>query len=209
MRVEELFDPEAFEAVERAVQEAERRTSGEIVPVVVARSSQYGGARATGAALVAFAAGIGVLTAPLDPWLWLPPAQVAGFVLGWLALGWPPALRRLLPSRIAAERVDRAARLAFLEHGLHETRDRTGILLYVSLLEHRVEVLADRGIDRVVEDGTWEDVVRHLVDAIRRRRADEGLIEAIRTCGELLAARFPPRPDDVDELSNRLRTDGS
>ena len=102
--------------------------------------------------------------------------------------------------------VDRAARLAFLSQGLVETRDRTGILIFVSLLEHRVEVIADRGIDTKVQPGTWDGVVDATLSGIRERRAEEGLCEAIRTCGELLAAEFPPRPDDTDELANRLRT---
>jgi putative membrane protein len=126
-------------------------------------------------------------------------------VAGAWALGRRAILRHLIPSRIRTERVDRAARLAFLEHGLVETRDRTGILLYVSLLERQVEVLADRGIDSQVPDDTWDGVVSDILDGIRARRADEGLITAIRRCGEILAERFPPRPDDEDELSNRLR----
>lgn len=206
MRVEDLFRPEAFEAVERAVQEAERRTSGEIVPMVVARSSNYSGVRATAAALLAFAASVIVPAFLPDPWLWLPPVQLVAFAAGFWLFGRAAFLRPFLPAGVAAERVDRAAKLAFLEHNLHETRDRTGILIYVSLLEHRVEVLTDRGIDAVVEAGTWDGVVRHIVDAIHAGHPDRALIEAIGECGELLAAHFPPRPDDTDELSNRLRT---
>lgn len=206
MRVEELFDAEGLDAVERAVQEAEQRTSGEIVTVLVDRSDGYPGVRAVVAALVAFAAGIAVLGLELDPWLWLPPAQLGAFALAFLASGQRAVLRLLIPGRLRSERVDRAAGLAFLEKGLVETRDRTGVLIYVSLLEHRVVVLADRGIDERVEAGTWDGVVRTILDGIRERRAEEGLVEAIRRCGEILAAQFPRREDDVDELPNRPRT---
>jgi len=86
-----------------------------------------------------------------------------------------------------------------------ETRERTGILLYVSLLEHRVEVLADRGIHERVEPGTWDGVVARVLDGIRTGRAEAGLVDAITHCGELLAQHFPVQPDDSDELPNRLR----
>ena len=173
--------------------------------MVVDRSDSYPGVRAAGAAVLAFVAGAVVLGLNLDPWIWLPPVQVGTFVLGAWLLGSRRLLRHLIPERIRAERVDRAARLAFLENGLTETRDRTGILIYTSLLEHRVEILADRGIDSLVEPGVWDDLVKRILAAIREQRADQGLIEAIRECGDILAARFPPRPDDTDELDNRLR----
>ncbi len=204
MRVEELFGEQAQDAIERAVQEAERRTSGEIVPMVVDRSDNYPGVRAAAAALLAFASAVGLLGLELDPW-WLPPLQIAVFAAGYAGFGLRVPLGLLIPNRVRDERVDRAAGLAFLEHGLMETRDRTGILLYVSLLEHRVEVLADRGIHERVEPGTWDGVVRTILRGIRERRAEEGMVEAIRLCGDVLAPEFPSRSDDTNELGNRLR----
>jgi putative membrane protein len=206
MRVEELFGGTAFDAIEHAVQAAEQRTSGEIVPMIVQQSHDYAGVRAAAAALVAFAAGACVLAAPISAALWLPPAQLAAFALGYWIVGHPRVLRVLLPQRRADWAVERAARLAFFEGGLVETRDRTGILIYISLVEHRVVVLADRGIDERVEPGTWDGVVARILSGIRERKAEAGLIEAIGLCGELLAASFPPRHDDTDELSNRPRT---
>ncbi len=67
-------------------------------------------------------------------------------------------------------------------------------------------MLADRGIDERVEQGTWDGVVRTVLRGIRAKRVDEGLVEAIQLCGDILAQQFPPRPDDADELANRLRT---
>lgn len=205
MRVEALFEEAAFDVIESAVQDAERRTSGEIVPVLADQSHDYAGVRAVAAALVAFAAGAGLLATPLDPVLWLPPAQLAAFACGWVLSGWRPLLRRLLPDGRAAQAVDRGARLAFVEHGLTETRDRTGVLIYLSLLERRVVVLADRGIDPLVEPGTWDHVVDLVLGGIREGNAEQGLVAAIEACGELLSARFPRREDDRDELPNRPR----
>jgi putative membrane protein len=206
MRIEDLFKPEGREAVRGAVQAAERGTSGEIVPMVVSRSDGYPGVRAVAAAILAFAAAVVVLASPLDARLWIPPVQLVTFAAGYALAGWSPLLRLLLPESVRTARVRQAAHLAFVEEGIVETRDRTGILLYVSLLEHRVEIVADRGIDERVPEGTWEGVVRLVLDGIRRQRAEEGLVDAIRLCGEILAVQFPPRPDDTDELANRLRT---
>jgi putative membrane protein len=206
MRIEDLFKPEGREAVRGAVQAAERGTSGEIVPMVVSRSDGYPGVRAVAAAILAFAAAVVVLASPLDARLWIPPVQLVTFAAGYALAGWSPLLRLLLPESVRTARVRQAAHLAFVEEGIVETRDRTGILLYVSLLEHLVEIVADRGIDERVPEGTWEGVVRLVLDGIRRQRAEEGLVDAIRLCGEILAVQFPPRPDDTDELANRLRT---
>ncbi len=114
-------------------------------------------------------------------------------------------LRALIPEARRAERARLAAGLAFFELGLTSTRDRTGILLYVSLLEHQVVVLADRGIDEPVEPGTWDAVVERILDGIRSGRAEDGLCEAIERCADVLAARFPRRADDVNELPDRPR----
>jgi putative membrane protein len=205
MRVEDLFNEEAQEAVRKAVRSAEKNTAGEIVPMVVERSEDYRGVRALAAAILAFSAGVVLLASPLEARFWVPPVQLGAFVLAYALAGWPPVLRLLLPTSIRAQAVRRTAHLAFVEEGVVETRDRTGILIYISLLEHRVEVVADRGIDERVQEGTWDGVVRLILDGIRRERAEEGLVDAIRLCGEILATQFPPRPDDTDELANRLR----
>jgi putative membrane protein len=200
MRIEQLLAPEALAAIEAAVGRAERATSSEIVPMLVERSDSYADVRAGAAALLAFAAG--ALWLALWPRLarWTVPTQIGVFAaLVWLLL------RALLPLRLRRERVQRAAALAFHHGGLHSTRERTGILLYVSLLERQVAVLADQGIHARVPEGTWQDVVTRVLDGIRSGRADDGLVEAIRLCGEHLAAHFPRRPDDVNELPDRPR----
>jgi len=205
MRVEELIGERGAAAVEAAVRAAELRTSGEIVPVLVERSDDYAELRLGLAAVSAFAAG--ALASWLAPELahWIVPTQIGVFALVAAVSGWRPLLRRLVPARLATAHVERAAELAFLEAGVNETRDRTGILIFVSLLEHRVVVLADRGVHAHVPDGTWDAVVALVVAGIRERRAEHGLVEGIRRCGEILAGRFPPRSDDADELSNRPR----
>jgi uncharacterized protein len=133
-------------AIEAAVRDAERRTSGEIVPVLAERSDEYAEVRLVAAALLAPGAGVLWLAFAPGRDLWLLPTQFGVFaVVAWLS-GRRALLRLLAPGAWLAERVQRAAELAFHQLGMVETRDRTGILIYVSLLERRVVVLADRGI---------------------------------------------------------------
>ncbi|HKC52472.1 MAG TPA: hypothetical protein VKF60_16915, partial [Myxococcota bacterium] len=167
MRVEDLLAPDALAAIEAAVRGAERATSGEIVPVVVERSDSYADVRIGAAAIVAFALGGALLALAPALEAWLVPTQICVFAALCWAVGWRPLLGLVAPNPLFAERVHRAASLAFLDAGLVETRDRTGILIFVSLLERRVQVLADHGIHLRVPDGTWDGVVERVVAGIR------------------------------------------
>jgi putative membrane protein len=101
---------------------------------------------------------------------------------------------------------DRVKQL-FLELGIIETRDRSGVLVYLSELERRVEILADRGIHEHVGNQAWQAMVDELVGAIKGGRAAEGLATIIGRIGQELAAKFPPRPDDTNELPDEVVTD--
>jgi putative membrane protein len=97
--------------------------------------------------------------------------------------------------------------VAFLEEEIFRTRERTGILIFLSLFEHRVVILGDEGINRRVEKEEWEGIVDDLVSGIRAGETVEGLVEAITRCGELLERRgVAIREDDADELRDHLRS---
>jgi putative membrane protein len=210
--IERFFTPADHAAIEAAVREVEGRSAGEIVPYAVERSDRYIRADWTGAALGALAASLAAAYVrwagdlwgiSVAVWIALPPA--AGAALGWLATLASPALRRTLvgPEALAV-RVQQRAIQAFLEEEVFRTRDRTGILILVSLFEHRVVVLADRGLGGLVSGSEWEDVVASVAAGIRRGQPGPALAEGIRRCASL-AARVPPRPDDRDELPGQLR----
>ena len=136
-------------------------------------------------------------------WIALPPAT--GAALGWLAaLGIAPLRRFLVPADVLTERVRQRAVQAFVDEAVFRTRDRTGILILISLFERRVVVLADRGLDGRVAASEWEDVAAGIAAGIRQGRAGPALAEGIRRC-LALARRLPPRPDDRDELPGQLR----
>jgi putative membrane protein len=213
-----FFTDTDLEAVRAAVQEAEGRTSGEIVPYVVEASDGYPNAVWKGAALGAL---IGPLVAlavyylggfwGTHPTLWmlLPPA--AGGAAGFLLAAFVPPLKRWMAGdEVMAARAQRRAAGAFLEQEVFRTRDRTGILLFVSLFERRVVVLADSGIHQRVAPGEWDGIVAGVVLGIHAGRPGAALIGAIRECGQLLERHgVARREDDTDELSNDLRRGGA
>jgi putative membrane protein len=142
---------------------------------------------------------------PLFYWIVVPP--LIGGALGYLVAAFVPPLRRFLAGEEVLEvRTRRRAAVAFLEQEVFRTRDRTGILLFLSLFEHRVVLLADSGIHAKVEEERWEAITRRVAEGIRSGRPGPALVEAIRECGELLERHgVERRADDRDELANELR----
>lgn len=203
--------------VEAAVGIAERRTSGEIVPYIVRQSADYDAAvwrAASAGALVATALVLALaalyggwsLAWTSSPWA-VAGASVGGGLAGALLGAFVPGIRRAAagPGALTAE-VHRRAAQAFLDEEVFNTRDRTGILLFVSLFEHRIEVLGDAGINEKVETAEWVEVVERIRVGILHKDLAGGLVAAIEMCGDLLERRgVEVRHDDTDELSDRVR----
>ena len=112
-------------------------------------------------------------------------------------------LRVHLEDHIEEDVLDHAA-YVFEELGMHRTRDRNGVLVYVAVADRQVAVLGDSGIDEQVPDGFWTDVVGLLKLHFAAGRHAEGLVEAVHLIGEKLSSFFPLREDDTDELSNEV-----
>jgi putative membrane protein len=165
----------------------------------------------TGALLGALAAGLmhflGGFWGGSGVW-WITLPAVVGSSLGWLAASAASIGRWLVPEDQIERAVQLRAEAAFLEEEIFNTRDRTGILVFLALFEHRAVILADEGIHRAVPQHEWQALVDALVEGIRSGRGVEALCEVIGRAGALLD-RFEVerRPDDADELSNvpRLR----
>ncbi len=206
-----------LEAIQAAVAEAEKRTSGEIVPYVVPASDAYANALWKGAVLGALAGPLLALAlrrlwdlwgTHLDLWIIVPAAAgaAAGFLLTALL---PPVKRWLAGDEMLELRTRQRAEMAFLDEEVFRTRERTGILLFLSLFEHRVVVLADSGIHTLVQPGQWDGIAASIAAGIRAGRADEALLEAIRSCGDLLERHgVARRADDANELPDELRRGG-
>ena len=213
MKIDSFFSAAELEAVRAAVAEAESRTSGEIVPYVVEASDAYTSALWKAAALGALAGPllVQVLYRTTDLWgwnmmFWPAVPAAAGGAAGWL-LALIPTLRRWLAgSDLLDQRTRQRARSAFLEQEVFRTRDRTGILLFLSLFERRVVVMGDAGINQKVEPGRWEGIVGTVIGGIRAGKPGAALATAIRECGELLERHGVARSaDDANELPDDLR----
>jgi putative membrane protein len=213
-RLDHLFTDADRQAIADAARHAEGATSGEIVPYVVGACDDYvlvGWKAAVLGALVGLVGGVVVHYAGGfwggSVWLWVVLPSLVGALLGTLGARLSARFRRwLVGGRLLELRARQRAETAFLEEEVFATRDRTGILIFVALFEHQVVVLGDAGINRVVPDGAWKQVVAEMVEGIRVGRPAEALIAAIGDCGRLLAAhRLEIRPDDFDELDNEPR----
>ena len=202
------------ERITQAVQQAERGTKGEIVPMIVPASAFYREAGYRTGLILALLTLAVLLTLEMYwlPWGWhagnagwLMLAVVVAYGIGqWL--GTVPNIIRLVTSRERmAYKVKLRAEQAFYKHGLHNTKDRTGILILVSLLERRVHVLADKGINDRVPAGTWDGLISGILDGIRTGQATDAICEAITKCGALLAQVSPAGSgDNPDELPDTL-----
>ena len=203
--------------VEAAVQVVEQHTNAEIVPMIVGRSGLYREAQHRAGLLVALV----VLTALLTietawlPWgwhaanaVWLLAATTLAYSLGaWIGT-WPVILRLLTSRERMHQKVQLRAERAFAQHGIARTRERTGLLLMVSLLERQVYVLADQSLGNRISGAQWQDVVAVIVERMKADDLVGGLCRGIEASGVLLARAYPPsRGDDPNELSNEVIQD--
>ena len=191
--------------IEDAVGALEKKSATELVVAVVPRSADYWQARlvvavawslAVAHALLQFRPDIPAFAAILLQ----VPVGIATFVL----FGRGALARLLIPRGSAAEAAERRAFELFAANGLTRTRDRTGMLILISELEHRVVILGDRGIHERVGDAGWQDHVNHLIAAIQRREAASGLLDVIERLGVAHAERNPARADDANELPDEI-----
>ncbi len=202
----DFFTAEERMRIESAVQQAEKTTSGEIVPMVIDESYDYPRAEILGAGFFSLATAVSLSWAFFSESLWhfLWLFALCYFPFKLLIRNLPSLRRRLIHHDEISEEVAEKAVLAFLEQGLHHTRDETGILILLSLFERRVYVLADRGINSVVPANYWDGIVHTITEGIHRGDTCNALCLAIETCGRLLEERFPVKTDDTDELSNLI-----
>lgn len=205
-------------AIAEAVRMAEQRTSAEIIPVAATASGRYDRAEDVFGLLVALvlvsAAWLGFQDVATSGWgaalrINLPVVLllfIAGFIFGSAAATWLPALKLPFITRIEIDQeLQRSAAAAFHRFKLRHTGAGNGVLLYISLFEHRVLVLPDDTVAAEISPESWNEVCDLIVVGLREGRAADGLQQAIARCGEILAVPCPPQAADRDELPNQLR----
>jgi putative membrane protein len=198
-----ILTDEQIKRITQAVAEAESRTSGQIVPVILRQSDRYPAARWRMGSVLALITALALcVLMPALHSVWVVWAEVPAFLIGY-GLGSIPSLQRafLAPLEMEEE-VRQRAHEVFQLRNLAATRDRTAVLILVSLLERRVQLLADVGIDSKVAAGSWDGLVERLVRSLRSEHPATGLCAAIAECGAILGEHFPPRPGGTNELSD-------
>lgn len=218
------FSQADHDRVTAAVAAAERETDGEIVTIVARRSDAYhdvGLHWAVGimflvlSLIAAFPAHFRALcTLLLQSWEhevedWqlltvLLGVLIISFLVVRYALAWMPLRMALTPASTKARRVRRRAIILFRAVAQGRTRGRTGILIYLSLIEHRAEIVADAAINEKVSPEIWGEAMATLIDGVRDNRAADGMADAVGRVGAVLAAHFPRSIEDSNELPDRL-----
>jgi putative membrane protein len=200
----DALTPDERVRIAQAIAGAEANTAGEIYVVVAGQAGDHHWAPIFWAALLAL-----LIPWPLHFFTDLSTTtiliiQAVSFVASASVLAHPHLRPRIVPRGIASDTVRKAAHAQFFAHGVHLTIERTGVLIYVALAERCVEVVADDAIDAKVDQTEWKALIEAIVGAARESRLADGLIDAIGRAGRLLAQHFPRKPDDQNELANRV-----
>jgi len=225
-----MLGPADTAVIEAAIADAEARTAGEIYCIVTPESGAYGEtplAWAAGVALLGPALlllGAGHLRVPelFGSWsaaqageaaeraarqalMGAVVVQAALFVATLAIVAIAPVRRALTPRAFKRERVRRRALEQFAAKSLHLTRERTGVLIFVSFAERMAELIADEGVASHVAPHVWDRAMAAAVAGLRQGRAGEGVAQAVALCGEVLAEHFPASPgDNPDQLPNTV-----
>jgi putative membrane protein len=220
---------QTYQRISQAITIAETRTAGEISCVIAPDVGDYAETPIVWAALLALVVPLAIVLSGFDPsnlleqirgWSaahGVPAATAARTgIMAYAALQACvfaviaaimslPAVRRSMTSgSVKAESVHRAALQHFTSHGLDQTRDRTGVLLFVALAEHRAEVIADEGIYSKVENSVWDEVNDLLLAGMKKNDVALAFEAAIARTGDILAEHVPPLSDNPNETPDRL-----
>ena len=218
------FNEGDHKLVTEAVARAEALSDGEIVTVVAESSDAYHdvalhwallGMLLVPAAIAALPQGpIDAVAALFLGWnaeltrpvamLMLVALLALAFLIVRLLLAWRPLRMALTPGATKSRRVGRRALQIFRVSAEKKTHGRTGVLLYLSLLEHRAEIIADQAIHSKVEPEVWGEAMVALVDKVKEGRPGEGMALAVDRIGEVLATVLPKSLGDPNQIPDRL-----
>lgn len=216
--------------VKAAVRAAEAQTRGELYCVIAAESSDYRETPFLWAGLAALAAPAILLVAGVQvsvpdafaPWTAAQAGaaveravrgaltatlilQAVLFVLVAAIGSLSPVRVFMTPRSVKKDRARRHAEELFLARNLHQTRERTGVLIFVSEAEHAAEIIADEGIAAVVDQSEWDAAIAALVTEAKAGRLGEGLARAVGMVGEILGRHFPAdQADNPNELPDAV-----
>ena len=191
--------------IAQAIKQAEAKTRGEFITVIAHAADDYLYIPVLWAALIALLVP-GAIQLGDCAWAitYSYEIQLASFAFCVLLFRWPPLKRYLIPKAVKYKRAHRLAQDQFFQQNLHHTKERTGILLFVSVAEHYVEIIADKGINDVVAAGAWDEVVADFVSQVKAGQVKTGFLNAVQACSTILEQHFPATGDVHNELPDHL-----
>lgn len=209
----ERFISEADQArIETAVAAVKQKTSGEVVCMIVPSSGHYPLAGVFGATTIALPLSL-LCTHFIGGWMWIGTQNMWLFIGlftilftlgGWLINRFPLLKHPFISLREIDVEVEEAAITAFFRQGLCRTQDANGVLLFISIFEHKVWLLADKGIHAKVPDSDWKTLVDRITQGILSGQPVGAICDAIDNIGELLQSHYPIKADDTNELNNLI-----
>ncbi len=203
---EKFFTPAERLQIETRIAEAEKRTSGEIVVQVVSSSYHYPLAAMLGSSLLAILFGIVVALVANNEsmWFFLAMFSMLFIVLHELFKRLHFLRRYFVTASDMQEEVEEAAIHSFYRRNINNTVDHTGILIYISLFERKVRVVADQGINAKVAKEVWQEIVAIIVGGIRGKEHCKAIASAVDRCADILSTHFPLKQGDRNELPNEV-----
>jgi putative membrane protein len=205
-KADSFFTEEEKEQIKVATIGVEARTIGEIATVVIDQSSEYKESEFIGGVFIGGFVSliITVIFFHASVWAFIPFAFLLFFPAR-LLFQMKPAFKTAFIGRRRKEKsVKERALRTFYERGLYKTKKHTGVLFFLSLLERKVWVLADRGIHNKIHQGTLNKFAGMVSKGIQEGRATDALCGAINGMGELLWEYYPITDADTDELPNTV-----
>jgi len=207
------FTEEEKKRIKDTVKKIEKKTSGEIVTYFANRSDNYYEAPFIASSISSV---LGFIFLNILSHFWLLPFEfnilnfsviiLSIMVLVFVAVQFIPILKHAF---ISEKRESKMAGIkaveVFVNEEVFNTKDRTGILIFISEFEQNVKVIADTGINKKVEQEQWNKIVETIINGIKNKKITDGIVSAIEQCGELLVENdFIITKNDTNELSDKI-----
>lgn len=205
-KADTFFSEPEKQKISILVKEAELKTSGEIAIMVVDGSESYREADILGALVLSafIALVVAVSLHHVTIWSYIPAVIIFWLPARYFMRGFPRFKLALAGEKRLEEAVRERAIRAFFEKKLYRTREETGILVFISILECKVWILGDRGINERIDPQLWRTLAGELAGEIRAGHAFGGLCSVIEKLGRVLEEHFPHASDDTNELPDEV-----
>ncbi len=217
MKVEKYLPKTSQEKITQAINDAEKKVNAEMVPVFMISSDEYVEAKLRGSIFMAAFTALSILVYDHlmgwyqlfllnNDWLFVSVVSLGG-LLGYFLFGYMYPLKKLMLSKHSLkQRSSAMAERVFGEYKLFETKQRNGILIFVSLFEHHIEIVPDKGLKEKIGTDEWQKVVDEMKPSLKNKKFDEAFLKSIDKITELLLINKMNREGDAsNELPDHLR----